>query len=708
MASNENTARKPTMFGNFDIQETVGQGGMGIVYRARDITLGRDVALKVLKDELRENSKVVARFRREAEAIASLDHPRIVQVYSVGAVGNIPYFAMELIEGKPLNRVLRRHKFLQWKPALRVARDIAEALAAAHQAGIIHRDIKPGNILIDRSGNAFVTDFGIAKVLAAETQLTVDGSKLGTPQYMSPERVQNGEITAQSDIYSLGVVLFQMITGKLPYDAHDPIELIRMIVIDPPKRVRDYSEDASEDIERLVAYMLEKKPQDRPRSAAHVVELINRLLDGKPLFDSDSGVDDAFEDLREEISTPYSDSTGDLDASRTSRWTVARRRVFARWNAFPQAVRTGIIALAAIAAAFAAGMAVSSTRNADTAPEIANSFSLEQSAWDRQADLVRFVQNGVASTTVEFLFDEFRIAQIGWSQDGAVLVELRSGQQRALCEVRTDPETAWLLAPLGAWSGSDSLARYTSEAASAVIARASDGADIELFEARVLPFSAPVLSKSIIDRVWAYSAEPGGDRLLTGRKDGRDGRVIQEWTLDSAGSETETLFTSQQELRGLQYSLDGSGIAFQEAGSSGIETNVFVRDGDRFRLTLGDVTLASGALNPACRRFLILEMTASQGTALVVVDSATGSRIAELGEAIDASWVSADGIALLSPDESGEVQVWRVDLSAGPGRRQISFVKGGVEPRLSVRPSDGTIVVANVVSTPAAIQIIAP
>src|SRR5690606_23012671 len=133
-----------------------------------------------------------------------------------------------------------------------------------HDSGIIHRDIKPGNILIDRKGQAFVTDFGIAKVLTAETQLTVEGSRLGTPQYMSPERCTNGQVVPQSDLYSLGVLLFQMITGKLPYEATEPVEMLRKIVSEPPKRLRDYVPDVPADAERLVAYLLEKRPSDRP------------------------------------------------------------------------------------------------------------------------------------------------------------------------------------------------------------------------------------------------------------------------------------------------------------------------------------------------------------------------------------------------------------------------------------------------------------
>ena len=187
------------MFGNYEIIETVGQGGMGVVYRAKDTSLGRIVALKVLKDDLRVHKPLVARFQREAEAYATLNHPNIVHIYSVGAVGNIPYIAMEFIEGGTLSVTMKRERRIPWERALKIAEQIAEALGSAHEVGIIHRDIKPGNIMLSADEHAYVTDFGIAKVLTAETKLTMEGSRLGTPQYMSPERCRKETGTASSD-----------------------------------------------------------------------------------------------------------------------------------------------------------------------------------------------------------------------------------------------------------------------------------------------------------------------------------------------------------------------------------------------------------------------------------------------------------------------------------------------------------------------------
>ncbi|MEK7864058.1 MAG: serine/threonine-protein kinase, partial [Chloroflexota bacterium] len=199
------------VLGNYELFEEIGRGGMGIVYRALDLSLDRIVAVKILRDDLRAHSSIVTRFSREAQAAARLDHPNIVQIYTVGAADRTPYIAMEFVDALPLSAVMQREHRLEWTPALDIARQIAAALACAHDSHVIHRDVKPPNILLDDHHRAFVTDFGIAKILTLDDNLTVDGTRLGTPHYMAPERCKNGEVTAASDLYSLGVLLFQML-----------------------------------------------------------------------------------------------------------------------------------------------------------------------------------------------------------------------------------------------------------------------------------------------------------------------------------------------------------------------------------------------------------------------------------------------------------------------------------------------------------------
>lgn len=264
--------------GNFEILNAIGAGGMGVVYRARDVNLDRIVALKVLRDDLRSERHIVARFQREAEACAALNHPGIVHIYGVGKAAEVPYMAMELIEGRSLGEWLREHGAMPWQQALKVVRQVAEALGVAHEAQIIHRDIKPGNILIDKQGNATVTDFGIAKVLTAATKLTMDGARLGTPQYMSPERREDRPVTPASDFYSLGVVLFQMLTGKTPFDKtpHEvhPLSLPGAT----PRRLHEVMPEAPELLDRLVAWLLEANPRHRPQDSAALIAFIDGIV----------------------------------------------------------------------------------------------------------------------------------------------------------------------------------------------------------------------------------------------------------------------------------------------------------------------------------------------------------------------------------------------------------------------------------------------
>ncbi|MCC6488453.1 MAG: serine/threonine protein kinase [Candidatus Hydrogenedentes bacterium] len=207
------------ILGNYELFEEIGRGGMGVVYRALDLSLDRIVAVKILHDDLRAQPQIVSRFNREAKAAACLDHPNIVQIYAVGNVEGTPFIAMEYVDAAPLSALMQRESNLHWAQALDIAGQVSAALACAHDAHVIHRDIKPPNILITDRGKAYVTDFGIAKILTADDHLTLDGSRLGTPHYMSPERCKNGNLTGASDLYSLGVLLFQMLSGRLPYEA---------------------------------------------------------------------------------------------------------------------------------------------------------------------------------------------------------------------------------------------------------------------------------------------------------------------------------------------------------------------------------------------------------------------------------------------------------------------------------------------------------
>jgi len=213
------------LIGNrYEIIEKIGNGGMATVYKAKCHVLNRMVAVKVLRDEFTTDQEFIRRFEAEAQAAASLTHPNIVSVYDVGNEGDLNYIVMELIKGKTLKEIIVEDGMLSWKWSLNIAIQIASALETAHKNGIIHRDIKPHNIIITEDGIAKVTDFGIAKAVSNST-ITAFGTTIGSVHYFSPEHARGGYTDAKSDIYSLGIVMYEMLTGKVPFDADTPVSV---------------------------------------------------------------------------------------------------------------------------------------------------------------------------------------------------------------------------------------------------------------------------------------------------------------------------------------------------------------------------------------------------------------------------------------------------------------------------------------------------
>ena len=257
--------------------ELLGSGGMATIYRANDTGLGRDVALKLLRTEYLRDPEFSSRFRQEAQAAASLSHPNVVTVYDYGEDPSGPYIVMELIDGEDLATILRRSGALPPRQVARIGSAVARALAAAHARGLVHRDVKPGNVLIGRDGQVKVVDFGIARAIA-EAQVTLPGTTLGSVHYFSPEQARGEPATSASDIYSLGIVLYEMLTGSRPWegDSAASVALARLSgPIPDPMAVRP---SVPPDLAAITRRALALDPRDRWASAGVMADALDQTL----------------------------------------------------------------------------------------------------------------------------------------------------------------------------------------------------------------------------------------------------------------------------------------------------------------------------------------------------------------------------------------------------------------------------------------------
>jgi serine/threonine protein kinase len=259
--------------GKYRILEPLGRGGMAQVYKAYHPSLDRYAAIKVLRSDLVEEAEFLARFRREARAVAALRHPNIVQVFDFDVHDDLYYMVMELLEGDTLkahlNSFRTRNGRLPPGDLVRILRDVLAGLGYAHSAGVVHRDLKPANIMLTRRGQAVLTDFGIAQIVGG-TQYTVSGALMGTLNYMAPEQGLEGKCDARSDIYSLGIVFYEMLTGRVPFDADTPLAILMKHVNDPLPLPRAVDPSIPEPFERVLLKALSKNPGDRYQSAAEM------------------------------------------------------------------------------------------------------------------------------------------------------------------------------------------------------------------------------------------------------------------------------------------------------------------------------------------------------------------------------------------------------------------------------------------------------
>ncbi len=266
--------------GNYTILQKLGEGGMGEVFKGVDTMLEREVAIKVLRPELSQREDVLQRFRSEAVALGRLNHPNVATVYSFARDGDRYYMALEFVNGEGLDKLIDKRGRLTWLEAVQFACAALEGLEHAHRLNVIHRDVKPANILVAYTGAVKIMDFGIARILERAHQ-TRQGYLVGTLEYMSPEQIQGIEVDARSDIYSLGIVLYEMLTGRLPFQKDTEYDLLKSQIEESPPSPRIYAPDIPKVLEKIVLKTLAKKPNDRFNSAQECLFALHQItVDG--------------------------------------------------------------------------------------------------------------------------------------------------------------------------------------------------------------------------------------------------------------------------------------------------------------------------------------------------------------------------------------------------------------------------------------------
>ena len=256
----------------YRIERLLGQGGMGAVYKAHDKELDRPVAIKLIRPDLAAEPQAMARFKQELLLASKISHKNILRIHDLGEANGVKFISMAYVHGQDLHQLLQQHGRLTVDEALHLARQLCGALDAAHAEGVVHRDLKPQNILLDESRTVYITDFGLAKSLESDTSMTMSGQFLGTPRYMAPEQVDGGKIDHRTDLYAMGLILYEMVTGDVPFHADSAIRLMYMRVHEAPKSPAELNPDLPPWLVQVIMKAIEKEPDRRYQGAREILK----------------------------------------------------------------------------------------------------------------------------------------------------------------------------------------------------------------------------------------------------------------------------------------------------------------------------------------------------------------------------------------------------------------------------------------------------
>ncbi|MCC6488452.1 MAG: serine/threonine-protein kinase [Candidatus Hydrogenedentes bacterium] len=679
---------------------------MGTVYLARDTALNRPVALKVLLGSLARNPSMVRSFHREAQAAAPLRHPCIVRVYSAGIESGTPYIAMEYVPGEPLDRFLRRKGQVTWQTALYVGAQVAQALDCAHSNGVIHRDVKPANILLDTQGRVRLADFGIARAAARGAGSAPGGNGvIGTPAYMAPEQCEGRNITVATDLYALGVVLFQMMAGQVPFRAESPQAVVKQILTDEAPRLNKVMPGIPDDVARLVAHLLEKEPEARPRSAYEVLRTIGRL------HKEDGGRSAIPEALAAFVREQAMESSLRLVTPPPSHAGKTNPRT-------PRLTRKHVRAWAAALLLLAVSLLV---------------FSLGRSAEIRlpeapRVEEARFIETGGGTVLAHIPARGFEVADIRWA--GPMLVVDARGRNGSLVDgaqgcLTIDPNSRTCASPVAPrlWHSNvagaldaaplEVTCRFPSPErkgplSNAIVLATRNGRSSVLAAQRAvdaLPWSDAVVEVPLrlppVSPEWAadvprVAVHPDGLLLCVCIENPDGTSSLMEYGLQEGhprGGRELAPEGIRVHPRSLQYDPAGERIAYQRVNDSGArELWITGREPDG----APGVLLASGALaesyafSPDGTRVAIpVRGDGETGPGLRIIDARTGELLAQPCHGIvgPESWHPASDLLIATEEgPGGTARLWAVHAAAPFSVTQLMGVEDTVRGPVSISP----------------------